>query len=502
MVNLIPQSATISNWSRGWPPISRHGGITTRPSASIPGAIQGGHGIEHTRSAAMPTANALARRSREPFDVSHLVCEAAERQVLAGIVVNLDRDLAAARTIMAELSPEMIYGDTTRPLFMLVKAVLADVPAPSRADVLAALRRAGHGQGDEVFTVFVDAVADYAGMEPQAVRLAREAAIELRANHERRQAIHAAELVARSGGSPDDLTAMIRQLERVQSAANAATGNRPLTLLDAVDAWLKHDRAPVVATGLGWFDGPTEGGLPIGGITALVALPEVGKSALALQLTIAALLRDPTLRAVWGQGEMTPQALARRAACAASTMLEGCEAVTMKGAGDRTAAARAVNVELCNVIGDRLEIIPAPLTVERIEERVIATGARLVVIDYLQLMRDDDAADRVQQLERIISRIRDLAITRECAIVCLSSTSRTAGAAKAIGSCAKGATEIDYAVELLYMGDKAENEHDITWRCMKARNLEKRDLVLYFDGASQTFSQRGFDEFSSFAPRS
>jgi replicative DNA helicase len=449
----------------------------------------------------MRTANAPAHRARNPFDVSHLVAEAAERQVLAGVLVNLDRDTAAAREIIGELSPEMVYGDITSPLFSIMQAVLANVADPSRADVLAALHRAGHHQGDDVFALFVDVVSDYAGMEPKAAQLAREAVSEVRQTHERRQAIHAAELVARSGGCPGDLTGMIRQLERVQSAANAANGNRPLTLLDAVDAWLKHDRAPVVATGLGWFDGPTEGGLPIGGITALVALPEVGKSALSLQLTIAALLGDSTLRAVWGQGEMTPQALARRAACVASTMLEGCEPVTMKGAGDRTAAARAVNVELCKIIGDRLEIVPAPLTVDRIEERVIATGARLVVIDYLQLMRGDDATDRVQQLERIISRIRDLAITRECAIVCLSSTSRTAGAAKAIGSCAKGATEIDYAVELLYLGEKAENEHDITWRCMKARNLEKRDLVLYFDGVSQTFSLRGFDEFSSFAPR-
>ena len=445
------------------------------------------------------------RRQRQergdPFDVSHLVCETAERQVLAGVVVNLDRDPVAARSIMAELAPEMLYGGATRPLFMLVRYVLADVAEPSRADVLAALHRAGHGQGDDVFTLFVDAVSDYAGMEPQAARLAREAAVEVRENHERRQAIHAAEVVARSGGRPDDLTGMIRQLERVQATANAAAGNRPLTLIDAVDAWAKHERAPVVPTGLGWFDSPTEGGLPVGGITALVALPEVGKSALALQLTIAALLRDPTLRGVWGQGEMTPQNLARRAACVSSTMLDGCEPVTMTGAGNRTAAARAANVALCNAIGDRLAIVPAPLTVDRIEERVVATGAKLVVIDYLQLMRGGDSKDRVQELEHIIGRIRDLAITRECAVVCLSSMARSAGSAKAIGSCAKGATEIDYAVELLYVGEKDANEQDITWRCMKARNLEKCDLALYFDGASQAFSLRGFDEFSSFAPR-
>lgn len=457
-----------------------------------------------------PTADTRRQRDRQQFakapasrfSVSHLVCEAAERQMLAGVLVNLDCDLAAARAIISELSPEMFYGDATRPLFMVVKAVLADAPAPSRLDVSSALHRAGYGRGDDVFNVFVEAVSEYAGMEPQAARLARDAVAEIRQNHERRQAIHAAEMVARSGGQPDDVAGMIRQLERVQAATNAATGNRPLTLLDAVEAWLKHDRAPVVPTGLGWFDSPTEGGLPIGGITALVALPEVGKSALALQLTIAALLRDRTLRAVWGQGEMTPQNLARRAACVSSTMLDGCEPVTMTDAGDRTATARAANVALCNAIGERLNIVPAPLTVDRIEERVVAIGAKLVVIDYLQLMRGGDTTDRVQELEHIIGRIRDLAITRECAVVCLSSMARAAGAAKAIGSCAKGATEIDYAVELLYVGEKAASEHEITWRCMKARNLEKRDLVLHFDGPSQAFGLPGFDDFSAFAPRS
>lgn len=438
----------------------------------------------------------------DPFAVSHLVCEAAERQALAGVVMNLDRDLAAARSIMAELAVEMLYGAATRPLFTIMQRVIADVADPCRADVLAALHRSGHGQGDDVFTMFVDAISEYAGMEPQAARLAREAVVEVRENHERRQAIHAAEMVARSGGRPDDLTGMIRQLERVQAAANAAAGNRPVTLIDAVDAWAKHERAPVVPTGLGWFDSPTEGGLPVGGITALVAPPNAGKSPLALQWTLAALIRDPALRAVWGLGEMTMQAMARRTACVASTMLDGCDPVTMQGAGDRTAEARAANVALCSAIGDRLAIVPAPLTVDRIEERVIATGARLVVIDYLQLIRGGDATDRVQELEHIIGRIRDLAITRECAVVCISSMARTVGATSRIGQLAKGATEIDYAVELLYVGEVEANGTDITWRCMKARNLEKRDLVLYFDGASQVFSLRGFDEFSSFAPRS
>lgn len=449
----------------------------------------------------MPTVDARPRRARSPFDVSHMVAEAAERQVLAGVLDLIDRDIGTARGILAELAPEMFYGDGTADVLKATREAAANVPQPTAADVGAMLRHDGVQTGDTAWALFVDLLNDRIGTGHQAARLARDAAVEVRENHTRREAIHAAELVVCGGGRPDDLTSLLRHLERVQAAANAAAGNRPLTLIDCVDAWAKHERTPVVPTGLGWFDGPTEGGLPIGGIVALVACPNVGKSALALQMTLAALLHDPELRAVWGLGEMTPQALARRAACVASTMLDGCDPVTMQGAGDRTASARAANVSLCNAVGDRLAIVPAPLTVDRIEERVAATGAKLVVIDYLQLIRGGDATDRVQELEHIIGRIRDLAITRECAIVCISSMARSAGASSRIGQLAKGATEIDYAVELLYVGESEEHTDKVTWHCKKARNLERRDLLLQFDGASQTYSPQGFDEFSSFGPR-
>jgi replicative DNA helicase len=449
----------------------------------------------------MAVARAIRRPSVDPFDVSHIVAEVAERELLAGILVNLDRDLAVARQIMAEVSPEMIYGDATAPLFNIVHRVLHDVADASRVDVVSELQRAKHGEGSEPYTLCIDLLREYLGLEHRAAELARAAVAEVRQTHARRQAIYAAESVALSGGSPEDLPELLRSLERVHAASDEAGGNRPLTLIDAVDEWAKHEHTPVVSTGLGWFDGPTEGGLPVGGITALVACPNVGKSAMALQMTLAALTNNPDIRAVWGLGEMTPQALARRAACVASTMLDGCQPVTMQAAGDRTPAARAANVALCKAVGDRLAIVPAPLTVDRIEARVVSTGARLVVIDYLQLIHTTDATDRVQELEQIIGRIRDLAITRECAVLCISSMARSAGTASRIGQLAKGATEIDYAVELLYLGEADEHGPHVTWHCKKARNLERRDLLLEFDGPTQTYSPRGFDEFASHALR-
>jgi replicative DNA helicase len=460
----------------------------------------------------MPTVSKRPARARDPFDVSHLVAEAAERQVLAGVLDVLDRDLPAAREVVSGLAVEMFHGEGTAEVFQATREAMAAQPQPTRADVLTMLRQHGHGQGTTPYSLFADLLNDGIGTGFQAARLAREAAVEVRQLHERRQAIEAAALVVQGSGNPDDLGGLVRHLERVRAASDAAAGIRTLTLVDCVDAWARHEKTPTVPTGLHWFDTPTEGGLPIGGIVALVAYPQVGKTALALQWTLAALVTDPTLRAVWGLGEMSPAALGRRMACVAAALVDGCDPVTMNDAGRRTPSARAANVALCNVIGDRLAIVPAPLTVDAIEARVVATGARLVVVDYLQLIRSPDkTTDRVQELDAIIGRLRDLAINRECAVVVISSMAKAAGTSSRIGQFGKGSGEIDYAVELLYVGQADERDGrpevasdgsvGVVWHCKKARNLEQRDLQLRFDGATQTYSPAGFDEFSSFAPR-
>jgi len=464
----------------------------------------------------MPTTKPI--RSRDPFDVSHLVAEAAERQVLAGVLDILDTDAAAGREIVATLTPEMFQGDGTGDVFQATRDVLLSVPEPTRTDVLTALRSAGHKQGTPVHALFVDVVADLLGTGPQAARLAREAAVEVRQLHERRQATEAAALVVQSGGNPDDIGGLVRHLERVRAAADQASGNRPMTLTDCLDAWAKHERTPTVATGLHWFDRPTEGGLPIGGITALVAYPQVGKSALALQLALAALVTDPTLRTVWALGEMAPHGIGRRMTCVAAGILPGCDPVTMHDAGKRTKAARAAAVALANAVGDRMTVVRPPLSVDAIEAQVAATGARLCVVDYVQLIRSRDGSiDRVQELDAIIGRLRDMAINRECAVIAISSMAKSAGTTSRIGQFGKGTGEIDYAVELLYVGEVEEHNGQpdfaadgtvgVAWRCKKARNLEPRDLVLRFDGATQLYSAErappvnGHADFDAFAPR-
>ena len=366
--------------------------------------------------------------------------------------------------------------------------------------------------GTDAYDLLIESAADRLGTGPAAARLAREAAVEVRRVHERRQAVEAAALVVNGSGHPEDVGSLIRHLERVQAAAADAAGGRPMSLLDCVDAWARHERTPAVPTGLGWFDGPTEGGLPVGGIVALAAYPKVGKSAFALQLTLAALVHDPELRAVWGLGEMAAHGLGRRMACVASALLPDLQPVTMRDAGRRSAEARAAGVALCVAIGDRLSIVTPPLTVEAIEARVATTGSRLVVIDYLQLMHTAErTADRVHELDAIIGRIREMAIARDCAVIVISSVAKSASTASRAGQVAKGSGEIDYAVELLYLGEREEDGRGepviaddgtvgVVWHCKAARNLEHRDLSLRFDGAMQIYGVDGFDEFAGFSP--
>ncbi len=457
----------------------------------------------------MPTAERTRpARLHQPRDVRPATDPYIEREVLAGVLTNLDRDPAAARDIMAGLSADLFQTDPASIVFNVTSASLAEVPDVSILDVVSRLNRDGHGQGTEPYAWVFDLLNEYVGLEWKAVRLAREAADELREAHAARQAMQLAEIVVEGHGQPEDVNELRRALDRLNDASQTAAGNRPITIMDCADQWARHERTPVVPTGLSWFDGPAEGGLPIGGITALVAYPAVGKSALALNMAMAALITDESLRAVWALGEMTPEMLASRAACVASTMLDGCEPITTQDARDHTPAATLAMRRMCEVIGGRLAVVPAPLTVDRIEERVVATGSRLVVVDYLQLVQpDDDAADRVHQLDQITGRIRDMAITREIAVILISSMAKAAGRESRIGQLAKGSSEIDYAAEVMYLGEANEQGYgpdgciDVTWRCKKARNFQPRDLLLRFDRGTQSFDIAGFDEFSSFAPK-
>jgi replicative DNA helicase len=280
-----------------------------------------------------------------------------------------------------------------------------------------------------------------------------------------------------------------------------------LTLAAATDAWEATPDIQRIETGCRPLDDLGGGGLPLGTMMVLAGMPGTGKSALALQVCIGAMLVNPDLRVLWGLGEMTPEALACRA-IAVGSVLMGLDPVTLPQAGRRSTSARKTADELRRDLGSRLHIV-APLTLDRIEAAVKATGAKLLVVDYLQLVRVEGHADRRQQVDAVVTGLRELTLTHGLALVAISNIARSVGRDTRAGGVGKESSEIDFAADFILLGDPADEDDEhglraVRYRCLKNRHGRPRDIEGTFDGALQVFTAAEAEriaDFAGFAPR-
>jgi len=305
--------------------------------------------------------------------------------------------------------------------------------------------------------------------------------------------------------SPAEVIAAARVVE--EAAEGAEYGDRTPTLMDAVDEWLRMERTPVVPTGFSPIDMLCGGGLPLGGLFVVAAPPSVGKSALALQLTLGALDHDREMNAVWCMGEMTMEAMARRATCNWSAR-GGMHPVTMGAAERGTDLARGAGVNLAHAIGGRMQFVKPPLTMQKIEEIVVASRARLLVVDYVQLVELEGANDRRAEIDGIVKRVRRLSLEHNVATICLSNVSKVVSGDTRIGAIGKESSELDFAADLLLLGIAEERKDQpgprpVKWACKKNRHGDCQDIETMFDGRLQTFTaalaspDAAFDDWSA-----
>ena len=286
------------------------------------------------------------------------------------------------------------------------------------------------------------------------------------------------------------------------------------TLSAALDEWERHEAVPAVCTGFQPLDalagGELPGGLPMGTITVLLGPPAAGKSALALQCAVGALLGDPDLRVLWARGEMAAEALAARAIAVGSVLIGDGSPITVSAAKRRRPEAKAVGADLRARLGDRLSILPPVLTPDRIEQAVVASGAKLVVIDYLQLVRMPDAADARTEVDAIMARLRAMSLEHRCAVVLISNIGKAIDGNSRIGSLGKNSSQIDFDADIVLLGQPdAERNEDgvlpVRWLAKKNRHGQARDLITTFDGDLQTFTDADavapYDEFLDHAPQ-
>lgn len=435
-----------------------------------------------------------------------------EQCLVAACLDLLDRDLGTVLEVTTTLPTAAVTGDYHE-VYKAISTAVAESRTPTLPDVAARLHAAGYSQGTDTYNLFGDAVADRIATGRQAAVVARRAAERIANRYSLEQARVAAEAFRESDGGTEAQEVLQAALARLNAPA---FGQRALTDIEAIDALSRNESTPTVPTGFSWIDRAFDGGLPAGGIVALIAPPGCGKSALALQWCAGALYADTELRVVWGLGEMTPAGIARRLVTVGSGIADGCDAITMTEATSQTKRARDARAAVAEMTAGRITFVQPPLTVAGIEAAVASTGAKLAVCDYLQLVSvPDGGRDRVADLDRTIGALREMAVRHECAVIVVSSMAKSTGSSSRAGQFARGTAELDYAADMLFVGETEERNGEpvvapdgtvgVTWRCRKARNGEARDLVLRFDGSRQTYRSAAvpaveYDDFASWAP--
>jgi replicative DNA helicase len=458
----------------------------------------------------MTTANRRPRR--DPFDTTGLERPESEKAVLAAMLVAINTQPAKVAEAAAGLEPAMFADQLHRDIMHAIQVAL-QAERPGIAEVTAATRRLADA-GPDYHAVTTAAITDllgtFVGHDP--IRSAQLAGQEVREAYARREAILAmqdAVQAVQTVGGPDDLAAVLERLDAIRAAHAPAT--RAAGLLAILDQWARNEKEQVVKTGFSVVDDRFGGGLPIG-VTGIAAKPGQGKSALALQLTLGALLADPAATAIWFRGEMTNDKLASRMVAVWSAMRGArVPAATARDARRRSKSARQVAVDLAQTIGERLAIVDPPLTPATIEREIMRRKPTLAVVDYLQLCEVMGKADRRAEVDYMTRLLARLATTHNMAIVAVSAVAKGTHEGSGIGSVSKESNQLDYDVDayLTLWGDddRSADPREIRMKVEKGRDGGEGAVSLQFSGSGQYFTSSDvdghaetFDEFANFAP--
>ena len=280
--------------------------------------------------------------------------------------------------------------------------------------------------------------------------------------------------------------------QRATPAAVVQAEEPPTDAASVSIRWREQAGEKLIATGFNALDHRFGGGLSPG-ITAICAMPGRGKSALATQLTLGAMNADQNLRGLYFRGEMTEFLLWSRFLTTWSSMRSpAVPSITRREASKQSPTARKVDADLARVVGDRLAIVPGPMTAERIELEIERHRPGIVVIDYLQRCSAAGFQDRRSELDHVLAVVDGLTTKYGIVTIVVSSMAKGISPGADIGSLTKESNRLDYDAHsyMAIWSEKADSKLDprpLRLEVVKGRTGGEGTVDLEFTGSGQFF---------------
>lgn len=229
----------------------------------------------------------------------------------------------------------------------------------------------------------------------------------------------ASEVAGKLLTTEDDRTA--RRIDSVQMAEEFA---------EAVVSG--EDWVPKTPTGSAALDDLLNGGMPRDGLVVAAARPGVGKTALAVTLCVNALQSDTERGALFVSLEMDPREIMRRTAACAGRV--DAEQLFAKHQDPEVTSRVADGVEFLRSVAPRYFVTRRPgMTIGQLRSEALRAKARsgalgMVVVDYLQLVRDPETLrltrSREQEVASVTRNLKELATELECPVFTLAQLNR------------------------------------------------------------------------------
>ena len=429
--------------------------------------------------------------------------KADEWAVVGWAIAHIPGRLAVVRRVTDTL-PVSALADSTAGIVLRAIKEVCQRDGASMAEVVAEIRRGPEGETYENWKGELrDAVALQATADE---RVFTAAATAVQEGHARRLYLDSLE-----DALAGELDAAGRQtaLDRIAKAASATTSvtDDRFDALAIADDWARHTEERVVSTGISAIDTRLGGGLPVG-ITAISAMPGVGKSAFAAQMMLGALERDSDLRCIWFRGEMSNSLLWSRFIAAWSDIrYPAIPNATAWQAQRRKGASKKVNADLAARVAGRLFVIDPPLTAENIVATVARLRPWLVVIDYLQKCESINPVDRRTDLDHILSSVSDMTTRHDLATIIVSAMASRHTSAKGnsdIGGLTKESNRLDYDAHNYFAltcqdKDKTKNPRPTKLIIAKARSGGEGVIDFWFNRSNLTFKPQATADEESLA---